>query len=141
MRRRHLLTAAPALAAVLVLSACTPGPDAAPTAPSTAPAAIDAAALLAPFNLTGRDGRELVEADVEGEAACLGADGHGAQAGLVLGGAQPGRLVTQQLSPVNTTNQQHNRHATQQTEQAWAYPKLRTGGWFHGVGWALRLRV
>ena len=61
MRRRHLLTAAPALAAALVLSACTPGPDAAPTAPSTAPAAIDAAALLAPFNLTGRDGRELVD--------------------------------------------------------------------------------
>ena len=52
MRRRHLLTAAPALAAALVLSACTPGPDAAPTAPSTAPAAIDAAALLAPFDLT-----------------------------------------------------------------------------------------
>lgn len=61
MRRRHLLTAAPALAAALVLSACTPGPDAAPTAPSTAPAAIDAAALLAPFDLTGRDGRELVD--------------------------------------------------------------------------------
>lgn len=61
MRRRHLLTAAPALAAALVLSACTPGPDAAPTAPSTTPAAIDAAALLAPFDLTGRDGRELVD--------------------------------------------------------------------------------
>ncbi len=59
MRRRHLLTAAPALArSSCARHTCTPGPDAAPTAPSTAPAAIDAAALLAPFDLTGRDGRD-----------------------------------------------------------------------------------
>lgn len=66
MRRRHALAATPALAAALVLGACTAAPDTAPTsaptnAPTTAPVQVDAATLLAPFGLDGLEGREIVD--------------------------------------------------------------------------------
>ena len=65
MRRRPALAAVPALAlaAALALGACTGAPDTAPTsAPTTTtPVQVDADTLLAPYELDGLDGREIVD--------------------------------------------------------------------------------